>query len=194
MPAYEKVNALPAAAECACANIHTPLLVRHQRSHARLSEWWQTSLICIASMLGIGVLGLPYTFSNLGWALGSLMLLLFAVGAQYSAWLLHLLILHSSNPRAYVDLGNVLYYCWSQLPDFSVSRPSCIWYTWCHHCCSGSIWLPVRDSDSDAVNSFNIIRADRSWVWWLCFAVWVRNDCGSVHVPLDPGNAFFTSQ
>ena len=55
---------------------------------ARQSQWYQTTSILLAEIMGTGVLGLPAAMANLGWVLGVLSSVSFAAASTYAALLL----------------------------------------------------------------------------------------------------------
>ena len=61
-----------------------PLLQGEEQDAGPGTEWWTTGLIIAAIILGLGVLGLPYAFSTMGWLLGGLTMMAAAVGAVYA--------------------------------------------------------------------------------------------------------------
>ena len=75
----------------------------------RGTGWFQTCLITLTSLLGIGVLGLPYVFAKLGWGVATAVLGLCAVGCVYSGLLINRLYLKVGSPRVYADLGFAAY-------------------------------------------------------------------------------------
>jgi len=73
------------------------------------SQWYHTTFVIMAEVMGAGVLGLPYATSRLGLVLGSTVSLVFGVAATYSGLLLARARhdgLHEAN--SYSDLAQAL--------------------------------------------------------------------------------------
>jgi amino acid permease len=76
----------------------------------RKSSWVNAYAIITASLIGIGVLGLPQAFSVLGWGPSMACLLFFALGAMYSGTLLTRLVVRvRPRPQVYADLGEAAF-------------------------------------------------------------------------------------
>ena len=56
--------------------------------HTARSEWWHSSFLIMAEVMGMGVLGLPHAMAQVGWVVGIISCLLFGGFAFYSALLL----------------------------------------------------------------------------------------------------------
>ena len=60
---------------------------KHRKGYVapkRQTSWWNASFILVAELVGTGILGLPSTFSTVGWIPGALLLVVFAGLAFYS--------------------------------------------------------------------------------------------------------------
>lgn len=76
----------------------------------RRSHWTHTCCLLVASVLGIGVLGLPLAFVQLGQVWGLIALLLFGTGSVYSGVLINRLTMAAGRGAAsYADLGHAAY-------------------------------------------------------------------------------------
>ena len=88
---------------------------------ARTMTWHATAVVLIADLIGVGVLGMPKAFANLGWIGASLLLLLCTLGNGYTG----LLIVRSvrAAAKARVPRG-------SSTPTCAASRPACETTAW----------------------------------------------------------------
>ena len=83
----------------------TALLAVEQLATRRAS-WRHTAVLLTASVMGVGVLGLPLAFYELGAPGATALLLLFGVGGVYSGVLINKLTLAAGpTSRCYADLG-----------------------------------------------------------------------------------------
>ena len=81
-------------------------LLHVEQLATRHSDWRHTLLLLVASVMGVGVLGLPLAFYELGAAPATLLLLLFGCGSVYSGVLINRLTLAAGpSSRYYSDLG-----------------------------------------------------------------------------------------
>ncbi len=64
--------------------------------------------IILADLIGTGIMGLPYTFSKLGWLVGSIILLFFGVLTWYSGFLLWRLHMTYPSGITYGDMAEAV--------------------------------------------------------------------------------------
>jgi len=70
----------------------------------RVTGWVNIVFIIISDLVGTGIVGLPYTFAKLGWAVGATVLLLFGLLTVYAGLLLWRL--HMTYPNG-ITMGNI---------------------------------------------------------------------------------------
>lgn len=73
----------------------------------------------VSIILGLGVLGIPWAFAQVGWGLGLFLLLLSACGSIYSGFLIDRLASHVTDnsplpPRKYAELGEHAFGVWGK--------------------------------------------------------------------------------
>eukprot|EP00051_Salpingoeca_urceolata_P028721 m.487943 g.487943 ORF g.487943 m.487943 type:complete len:472 (-) comp25381_c0_seq1:122-1537(-) len=87
--------------------------VNMEGQHEKTLEWYNASVMVVAIILGLGVLGLPWAFSTMGWILAFVILSLSTVGATYSGItitkLVHAIGQNQAAPKAYSELGQVCF-------------------------------------------------------------------------------------
>ena len=57
----------------------------------RRTTWYNAAAVLVAELVGTGVLGLPSTFAAVGWIPGVLLLVVFALLAFYSGYVIHVM-------------------------------------------------------------------------------------------------------
>jgi len=88
----------------------TKAIVSHRGYVApvRQTGWVNCVFIILADLIGTGIMGLPYTFSKLGWLVGSIILLFFGVLTWYSGFLLWRLHMTYPSGITYGDMAEAV--------------------------------------------------------------------------------------
>ena len=74
------------------------------------AKWYHAAFHTVTAVVGVGVLGLPYSFSYLGWTAGIFALIATLAASLYTAYLLSALHEEPDGTRhnRYVDLGRAV--------------------------------------------------------------------------------------
>lgn len=76
-------------------------------------KWPAATFLMTASLIGIGVMGLPRAMSRLGWSFGLFLLIFIGGGCCYSGLVISRIVLHitktDGRPRKYGDIGMAAY-------------------------------------------------------------------------------------
>jgi len=73
------------------------------------TEWWQSLLIILASLVGVGVLSLPEAIATLGWVPGLIALMLCAFASLWSGHMYTRLVLAVPHARVLADVADAAY-------------------------------------------------------------------------------------
>eukprot|EP01025_Chloroclados_australasicus_P041097 TRINITY_DN4331_c0_g1_i1.p1 TRINITY_DN4331_c0_g1~~TRINITY_DN4331_c0_g1_i1.p1 ORF type:complete len:429 (-),score=21.23 TRINITY_DN4331_c0_g1_i1:914-2200(-) len=89
--------------------MYKPLEGKPQQHHSPPGEWYHATFHTVTSMVGVGVLGLPFALSQLGWMVGVLGLAVVCAVSFYTGSLL--IYMHESRGKRfsrYRDLGQAI--------------------------------------------------------------------------------------
>lgn len=87
----------------------------------RNSRWISCYFNLLATIIGAGILGLPYAFSQSGWILGFTLITLFALSSGFSLHLLAICALKSKQPSSFYHVAEAAIPQASWLIDFAVA-------------------------------------------------------------------------
>jgi len=73
------------------------------------TEWWQSLLVILASLIGVGVLSLPEAIATLGWVPGLVALVLCGIASLWSGYMYTHLVLAVPHAQVMPDVGEAAY-------------------------------------------------------------------------------------
>jgi len=85
------------------------------------ATWYDASAVVVAEVIGVGVLGLPFTVSRLGWVPGIGLLTLVCLANMYSSMLIHRIVCTFPEISTFADIGSLIGKRWKYVAYISVN-------------------------------------------------------------------------
>jgi len=85
----------------------TDIMANPEADLLNRSSWLSCYINLTSTILGAGMLGLPYAYANLGWVLGAILIILCGIGAAFALYFLARCALKTSKPSSFYKVASM---------------------------------------------------------------------------------------